>query len=226
MSSPKTLQDVLISVAKDTQKNLSSELDLYMSPLHKFSRSYTKRKKMILRSHDEYLPINSFRKRILIPIVIILTILICAMSVPAIREPMITFIVNVYNEMTDFIIRSDNDEIQFTTNDFILNYVPENYTLQDTQIAANIKTEAYKDNSGHSFTFTLEYYKNGINFSMDTENAKVTKTKIQGLKAVIAKKSDFVNIVVFDNKRHQVWNLTGNIDYNVALKIVQNVKIK
>ncbi|WP_024832914.1 DUF4367 domain-containing protein [Ruminiclostridium josui] len=226
MSSPKTLQDVLISVAKDTQKNLSSELDLYMSPLHKFSRSYTKRKKMILRSHDEYLPINSFRKRILIPIVIILTILICAMSVPAIREPMITFIVNVYNEMTDFIIRSDNGEIQFTTNDFILNYVPENYTLQDTQIAANIKTEAYKDNSGHSFTFTLEYYKNGINFSMDTENAKVTKTKIQGLKAVIAKKSDFVNIVVFDNKRHQVWNLTGNIDYNVALKIVQNVKIK
>lgn len=157
--------------------------------MHKFSRSYTKRKKMILRSHDEYLPINSFRKRILIPIVIILTILICAMSVPAIREPMITFIVNVYNEMTDFIIRSDNGEIQFTTNDFILNYVPENYTLQDTQIAANIKTEAYKDNSGHSFTFTLEYYKNGINFSMDTENAKVTKTKIQGLKALLQRKA-------------------------------------
>ncbi len=226
MSSTKTLQDVLISVAKDTQKNLSSELDRYTYPLHKFSRSYAKRKKLILRSHEEFLPINSFRKRILIPIVIIITILTCAMSVPAIREPVITFIVNVYNEMTDFIIRSDSDEQVITTNDFTLNYVPENYSLQDTQIASNIKTEAYKDNSGHSFAFTLEYYRKGINFSIDTEDAKVTKTKIQGLKTVIAEKSTGVNIAVFDNKRHQVWNLTGNIDYDIALKIVHNVKIK
>ncbi len=226
MSSPKTLQDVLISVAKDTQKNLSSELDRYTYPLHKFSRSYGKRKKLILRSHEEFLPINSFRKRILIPIVIIITILTCAMSVPAIREPVVTFIVNVYNEMTDFIIRSDSNEQVTTTNDFTLNYVPENYSLQDTQVASNIKTEAYKDNSGHSFAFTLEYYRKGINFSIDTEDAKVTKTKIQGLKTVIAEKSTGINIAVFDNKRHQIWNLTGNIDYDIALKIVHNVKIK
>ncbi len=226
MSSTKTLQDVLLSVAKDTQRDLSSELDQYMSTSHRFSRKYVKRKKLILRSQDEALPINSFRKRILIPMVIIITILACAMSVPAIREPVITFIVNVYNEMTDFIIRSDSTEIQVITNDFSLNYIPENYTLQDTQESASIKTEAYKDNSGHGFAFTLEYYKKGINFSMDTENAKVTNTKIRGLKTVIAEKSTGVNIAVFDNKRHQIWNLVGNIEYDDALKIVQNVIIK
>ncbi|EGD47300.1 hypothetical protein Cpap_1882 [Ruminiclostridium papyrosolvens DSM 2782] len=226
MSSPKTLQDVLISVSKDTQKNLSSELDTYTYPLHKFSRSYAKRKKLILKSHDEFLSVYGFRKRILIPLVIIITILTCAMSVPAIREPVITFIVNVYNEMTDFIIRSDSNENQVVINDFALNYVPENYTLQDTRTTASIKTEAYKDNSGHSFSFTLEYYNKGINFSMDTEDSKVTETQVQGMKAVISEKNGCVNIAVFDNNSHQIWNLTGNIDCDVALKIVHNVKIK
>ena len=226
MSSTTTLQDVLISVAKDTQKNLSSELDRHMSPSHKFSRNYVKRKKLFLRSQDEFLHFNIFKKRILIPLVITITIVTCAMSVPAIREPMVTFIVNIYNEMTDFIIRSDSNDTQVTVNDFTLTFIPDSYTLQDTQIAANIKTEAYVDSSGHSFAFTLEYYKKGINFSMDTENAKVTKTKIQGLETVNSEKSTGINIAVFDNKRHQIWNLTGNIDYNVALKIVENVKIK
>lgn len=226
MISTKTLQDVLISVAKETQINLSAELERYMSPSHKFSRSYTKRKKLILRSQDEFLTISCFRKRILIPLVIIITIITCAMSVPAIREPVITFIVNVYNDMTDYIIRSDNEESVVTINDFTLEYIPENFTRQNTQVTSNLKTEVYKDNAGNGFSFTLEYYKEGINFSMDTENADITKTKIRGLGTIISEKNTGINIAVFDNKRHQIWNLTGNIDCDIALKIVENVKIK
>lgn len=225
MRSIKTLQDTLLSVAQDTQKSLSTELDGCMLPVHKFSRGYLKRKRMLLRSQDKNIPVLSFRKRILIPLVIIMTISAGVMSVPAIREPVITFIVNVCTEMTDFIIRTDDDQPKIENINFTLGYVPEGFTLKNTQTNPNMKEEIYEDNSQHNFIFAVENYKHGINFSMDSENAVETHTRINGYDAVIMEKSTGINIALFDRKNCVVWNLTGKLNLDTALKIIKNAKI-
>jgi hypothetical protein len=228
MSSIKTLQDILLSVGQDTEEDLSFELDKYIIPVHKFSLGYARRKRQIIHGRKEHRPVISFRRHILVPLIIILTIMTCAMSVPAIREPVVTFVVHAYNKMTDFIIRSDSHKQPQNAegNDFTLNYIPKGFKLIDTNEIPTEKTEFYQDGKGQDFSFTLRYYEQGVNFSMDTENAVVTNTKIKGHKAVIAEKDTGVNIAVFDNKGQRIWNLIGLIDPDEALKIIQNVEIK
>jgi hypothetical protein len=95
MNSNKTLNDLLFSLAQDIELTLSNELDSYAQPVHKFSRRYLKRKKNILSNTGANKIYITFRRHILISLIVILVMFTCAMSVPEIREPVITFIVNV-----------------------------------------------------------------------------------------------------------------------------------
>jgi hypothetical protein len=229
MNSCKTVKDLLFSLSKDTELFLSNELDNYIQPTHKFSRRYIKRRKLILLNIGVNKIRSPFRRRILVPLFIILAMFTCAMGVPEIREPVITFIVHVYEEMTDFIIRMDSDSlnsIERKPTGFTLGYIPDGFRLIDTQKNTEIIMEIYQNNNGNVFSFAVHSYEQGINFSMDTENAKVTEITIQGFKSIMAEKDTGINIVVFDNTNQRIWNLSGDINQSIALKIVENAEIK
>ncbi len=78
MKTPITLQDILITAAKDTEQTLSQELDNQAEPSHRFSRRYGRMRRAVCRKHARpLLPV--FRGRLLVCI-LALFVLTCAMG--------------------------------------------------------------------------------------------------------------------------------------------------
>lgn len=230
MESKKTINDLLSAIAKDTETALSDELDHYSQPVHKFSHRYLKRKRHILSGSETMRTGFSPRKYVLIPLATFLIIFTCAMSLPQIRKPVIKFTTHVYKEMTEFIIRTDipsHDNVKGKPAGISLDYIPDGFYLTDSKQTDHMTNAAYEDDAGDTFLFAVYSYNQSIGFSMDTENAEVTETTVQGYKAVIAQKDGYINIAVFDDANQRVWSLTGNnITQDIALKIIENAEIK
>lgn len=223
----KTLRSAILDISKDYATTLSASLDSNMRPAHHFSRGYRIRKKALINAMEGRQPLSPvvLRRRILVPLVAILMIMAIAMSVQAIRGPVLSFVQRVYEEMTDFILgASDNTEPKAATAlDFTLSYVPEGFKLVNTVDNAGMKMEVYEDRLGGDFTFAI--INQAEKFSIDTEGAVVTETTLQDKKTVISQKDTYILITVFDLENQYVYNYSGTLSLDEAVKVVENAII-
>lgn len=223
----KTLRSAILDISKDYAITLSASLDSNMRPAHRFSRGYRIRKKALINAMEGRQPISPaiLRRRILVPLVAILMIMAIAMSVQAIRGPVVSFVQCVYEEMTDFILgASDNTKSKAATAlDFTLSYVPEGFKLVNTVDNAGMKMEVYEDRLGGDFSFAI--INQAEKFSIDTEGAVVTETTLQDKKTVIAQKDTYILITVFDLENQYVYNYSGTLSLDEAVKVVENAII-
>ncbi len=223
----KTLRSAILDISKDYAITLSASLDSNMRPAHRFSRGYRIRKKALISGMEGRQPISPaiLRRRILVPLVAILMIMAIAMSVQAIRGPVVSFVQRVYEEMTDFILgASDNTEPKAATAlDFTLSYVPEGFKLVNTVDNAGMKMEVYEDRLGGDFSFAI--INQAEKFSIDTEGAVVTETTLQDKKTVISQKDTYILITVFDLENQSIYNYYGTLSLDEAVKVVENAII-
>ncbi len=220
-----TLRAALRDAAKEYELALCTELDGAALPHHRFGRAYRERKRQLIATVNGARPPATLRRRVLIPLIAVLMMLAAAMSVQAIRGPVISFIVNAYQEMTDFLIRTD-PPAKSARLDFSLAYIPGDYKLIHTLEDSGLKMEMYEDGKGGDFSFALYYYVDGINFSIDTENAVVTETTYHGKRMVISQKDPYLNIAIFDFTNNTIWNFIGTLSQEEAMKILENAGVK
>lgn len=223
----KTLRSAILDISKDYAITLSASLDSNVRPAHHFSRGYRIRKKALISGMEGRQPLTPvvLRRRMLVPLVAILMIMAIAMSVQAIRGPVVSFVQRVYEEMTDFILgASDNTKPKAATAlDFTLSYVPEGFKLVNTVDNAGMKMEVYEDRLGGDFTFAI--INQAEKFSIDTEGAVVTETTLQDKKTVISQKDTYILITVFDLENQYVYNYSGTLSLDEAVKVVENAII-
>lgn len=223
-----TLKSALIAAAKRHEADLCAELEQYASRRrHRFGRVYRENKRRLLATVNgtTFVPRAVLRRRVLIPLIAVLIMLVASMNVQAIREPVISFFVHMGQSMTDFLIRSDKPAGN-TRLDFSLGYIPEGFTLVNTLDDRGVKMEVYEDGKGNDFSFALNYYTNGIKYSIDTENAVVTEATYQGKRMALAQKDSYLIITIFDIDHSTVWDFIGTLDQQQAMKIIDNANIK
>ncbi len=227
-----TLKAALLDAARGHEAGLSANLDEYTAlPKHRFSRGYCARRKELQNRVAGRVPLTStsLRLRILVPLVAILTLIAAAMSVQAVRSPIISFAKRVYQEMTDYYLRADPDsptEDAVAPTDYVLEYIPEGYTLADTQQNPVLLMRVYRNASGGMFIVSLHTYESGMNISLDTENAQMTETKVQGLNTIIASKDTGRNLLMVDTSSRFALNIVGTLSMEDVVKVAENCRIK
>ncbi len=227
-----TLKAALLDAARGHEAGVSSYLDEYTAlPKHRFSRGYRARRKELQNRVAGRVPITgtSLRLRILVPLVAILTLFAAAMSVQAVRAPIISFAKRVYQEMTDYYLRADPDsptEDAVIPTDYVLEYIPEGYTLADTKQNPVLLMRVYRNPSGGMFIVSLHTYEEGANISLDTENAQMTETEIQGLDTIIASKDTGINLLMVDTSSRFALNIVGTLSMEDVVKTAENCRIK
>ena len=129
-----------------------------------FSNHFLQRMAKLLRateSHYWYW-VNTAAKRIAVIVITVLCLCSAALSVEAIRTPVIEFITEIYETYIRVII--DGSTTSEITYEYRLSYIPDGYTETDKQITPVSVTTTYRDRNNNVLYFNQSISRGGNTF--------------------------------------------------------------
>lgn len=157
------------------------------------STKFDRRMKKLIREQATIAPNRRIKRMLLVAV---LTALMASiMSVQAIREPIISFVMEIYEECSSFIFNSTNGHTP-GTDEFFIPDPPEGYKETRREEFKNVAEVEYSGENGEFLSYTQYRYHNA-SLSVDTENAPTDIEKILGC-----------DVFVYSNKGHtsMIWN--------------------
>lgn len=149
------------------------------------------------------------------------------MTVEAYREKVIEFVVQIFNELTDYHFvseKTDADQIELPEISF--EYVPESAKETENRFTANNRRYVlYEDDAGQFFELTQRPIGADGKYGtiLDTEDAEFEHTSINGNEGFYNEKGEDA-VVVWTNN-NIVYRLYGNIDISELKRIAESIKI-
>ena len=158
--------------------------------------------------------------------------LLCAilvMSVSALRAPVLNFITKPANRSTQIQLnRSDNtDEVSveavYEEEGLYIGYIPEGFSLEQRTIAPASKSAFLQFKNGSEyFNIDTSIYQENTDITIDTENAKVERMRINDKPALYSEKETIKILFMYDE--NYTYTIAGNIDKDNLVQIAQNLK--
>ena len=159
-------------------------------------------------------------------------ILLCAilvMSVSALRAPVLNFITKPADRSTQIQLnRSDNpDEVSveavYEEEGVYIGYIPEGFSLEKRTIGPTEKHTFLEFRNGSEyFHVGTSIYKENTDITIDTENAKVERMRINNKPALYSEKETIKILFMYDE--NYTYTIAGNIDKDTLVQIAQNLK--
>ena len=159
-------------------------------------------------------------KQILL-VAILAAMMASVMSVQAIREPVVNFLMDIYDRCTDIIFQiSANEAVEEI--DFYVPAPPAGYVETGREeLQTQVKVE-YANRSGGYMRYT-QYDLEGLSLSVDTEDADVRVEEIQGISVFSYSKNGLNSIVWSDGNFGYKVNATCS--FPELMEIVEDVII-
>lgn len=189
---------------------------------HIFSDSFEKRMERLVRSTERiyWNWINTTAKRAAVIMVAILALLSSAMSVRAIREPVITFFTELYEKYID--ISFGGDTSNSIEHEYMPTCLPEGFTLIDKQSSATSIITMYK--GADSGLLILDQTTTGsTTASLDKEHGKITETFVGEIPALLYESDRIVLVLWAENAYYFVLSYQGKINPQVMLEIADSI---
>ena len=206
--------------------SIKSEGATYMcEPSHKFQKEM---KKLFERDNRKTL-IKNFVVRVKKVAVILFIILGGVFATLLINKDVQAtvnkVIIEMYEKFNSIIFGGEKSD--FEEKDWVLNYIPQNYTIKNHEKLGNITNMVYENSKGNKIRFSYIPEKNSTNISIDNENHEMEKRKILNKEAyfLIAKTNKFDNGIVW-NKDGYVFELWGKNTIDELRKIAESVSKK
>lgn len=190
-----------------------------------FSQNFEQRMEKLIRSERKisWHWINTTGKRVAIIVVALLCVLSAAFSAEAVREPVVNFIMEIFDGF--WRIRTESEMTREITYECIPNYIPDGYTLYEENKTFYNVTRTYINASGD----LLKLYQDATivnEFYMDNEHGEVSRIIVDGKEVILYKGTDqdyfFITWVV--NGYSLSVTSYGNLSEDVILEIVRNFK--
>ena len=220
----KIVFDAMLEVAGKKSADMMGEA--YPAPApHAFSKEHEQKMRKLFRKEKNKLILkqcSKYAKRAAMFIfVFLLASAITIFSVQALRIRFLNFVLEVSKIDTIISFTDDNLQGDFYSDDEIsLDYIPEGMRLQTHDSRGN-QIYLVFNNGDKYFSFTV-YNKLSGKLSLDTENAAVKKTTLNGMEALYSTNAN-VNILVWhDDER--MYDITGTIEEKEIMKIAENMK--
>lgn len=203
-------QDALKKALNEIYLNNSRELINSGAEKWVYTKEYhyeDKMQKLIAKQKSSYWQYtNTAAKRLLIAAAVLIAILSSAMTVPAVREPVIEFVITKYEEFSSYFAK-DTGNPQFPEEIekvYMPQYMPDGFELSDTvshNTANTVIWKNYTTNETIMLVQNLVYLQSNLN----TENVQTTEFLIDDLK-----------IVTYSNNGESVY-LWNNHNYSFIL---------
>lgn len=134
-------------------------------------------------------------------------------------------IIEMYEKFNSIIFKGE--ELDFKEKDWILNYIPQNYTIKSYEKLGNSINIVYENPQGNKIRFSYTPEKNSTNISIDNENHKMEKRRILNENAsfLTAKTNKFDNGIIWNRDRY-VFELWGKNDIDELKKIAESLSKK
>lgn len=187
-----------------------------------FSDRFEKRMDKLVRSTERicWNWVNTAAKRAAVIALIVLALLSSAMSVKAIREPVIQFFAEIYEKYIDISFEGKtSDSIE---HEYALTYLPEGFSLVDKQSSTTSIMTTYKDPDGNLLMLD-QTTTESTSASLDKELGKITDTFVGGIPALLYE-SDRITLVLWaENSYYFVLSYQGKLDPQIILKIADGI---
>lgn len=136
---------------------------------------------------------------------------------PQFRADTLNLLLEVFEDRTTISFKGNGDVSEKTSEEFpfTVGWVPEGYSLAQNQVGKTLAWVRYEDGSGNELTVCLDYNMTGSSIDIDTENAVVQNTEINGRSAmIVSKESELwdgtrVNLVIMDAVQKMVVSITA-----------------
>lgn len=136
---------------------------------------------------------------------------------PQFRADTLNLLLEVLEDRTKISFPSNGDVSEKTSGEFpfVVGWVPKGYSLAQNQVGKTLAWARYEDGSGNELTVCLDYNMAGSSIDIDTENAVVQNTEINGRSAmIVSKESELwngarINLVIMDATQKMVVSITA-----------------
>lgn len=193
-------------------------------PEHIFSKKFERKMKRLIKSMNKYgrPPMRTLHKAALITTACLIIIFITsATQIKAIREPLIEFIMTIYETFIDVDFAGSGPA--FIVQEYTLNYFPEEYTLIDKHTSTITIYYKYTNKQKNIIIFTQEVIKDN-KASIDNEKGPLYTLFISNME-VLLYKSDFSTIARWSQDGYYM-KLTciGDFDEATIISMIESVK--
>ena len=189
-----------------------------------FSERFNKKMSKLIKSQKKsyYFLINTASKRVAVLLLAVLTLFTASMSIKAIREPVVKFIVEVYESFTRYFFEGDTaDEID---KEYTITKLPIGYSETNKFKGRNSITTIYEDENGNKIEF-IQGISNNTEFNLDFEHSNVQTIYIDNEKIELYEWDEMS--CAFWKKDGYVLNLIYNPDSVTTSeieKVISNIK--
>lgn len=190
---------------------------------YEFSENFNKKmKKLIENQRKPYWNlINSASKKVAIVCIIIITLFTTLFSVQAIREPIITFITEIYETFTKHIFVGDTSPS--IKREYILGNLPKDF-VQTNRIENDISvTTVFENNVGDIIEFSqsaTEY----AGITVDTENGEQYTINLNSTELSVYENEEVIHVVWIQDTYYFHITAYGNVDLNTLISIIASIK--
>lgn len=193
---------------------------------YEFSAAFETKMERLLQKEKKFTwrLVNTAAKRAAVAIAVCMVLILTACSVPAIRDPIINFIIEVFD--IDIRYSYDNNAPDGITTEYHLSYVPSGFMEVDTlQVAGYIEVD-YKDENGNMIEFSQT---NGdTTRTVDTEYVQSKTLDVNGREVHLHyyndQKNDLILALWIENSYYFEVLCVGDFDEQTVIEIVSNVK--
>ena len=190
---------------------------------HMFSPKFEKRMKRLIgrRNKPYYRIINTAAKRAACTAAAVLIVSSATiMSVDALRNAIIDFIVSVYEKFS-IIFTEDKKAPETIEEIYNITYDLNDYTIDYHEYNEIFRNTVYvKDDYVIDFS---QYTKSAYNLLINTENAETTAIDINGNEAVYFYDNHNYSHIIWDNGDYII-DISSNIDKNALISIAKSVE--
>lgn len=189
-----------------------------------FSERFNKKMDKLIKAQRKsyYFLINTAAKRVAVIFVAFLTLFTASMSVKAIREPVINFVVEVYESFTRYFF--EGETIQEIKKKYQITDLPDGYAQTNIYESAASITIIYENVDSGKIKFTQGISGNA-DFYVDNENCSQQTIKVKNIK---------VNIYEWENSKQVIWTKDSyvfdmildstNFEIKDIERIIQSIK--
>jgi len=214
------LREALALYEKEWLASLPSDEELEgmytMSP--RFMRRMAR---LFSRQSKPYYPyVNRAWKRALIAAVLALLLFAASMSVSAIREPVIRFVIEVYEKFSSLFYKTQ-DEIEIGAI-YSPTYLPKGFIHAGSELVGIVSIQRYENTEGAEITFR-QYPLREFEMQGDTEGLTLEEVAVNEYEGVYYQKNSWSTLVWSDEK--YTFTLVAKIDKFNLIKIAQSVEI-
>lgn len=213
---------VLREAASEEFAHIPDEDEIEYEFSERFNKKMDKLFKKIERNCNY--PTVRISKRIITVLAAILIVFAGLMSVSAIREPIVNFVLEFFEEHIDFGFSGDvSQEIEY---EYVFSEIPEEFELTvKNNEGGTVYTEYTNTHTGDIIILT-QSITDGDDISVDKEHGTITKEIIDGTEVYIYEHNsdDYFNAIMIKENYSVMLVYYGNIEKEAFIELVKSIK--